>query len=378
MRHTRRGNKAKAEVAPLWAECSKEAYCSGLDALARALKGVLGSRAGERMGKPVGFPRFKKKNARRSYRVTTASFGIVDRHHVRLPHIGVLRTKEPTVKLARKLSDSTARVLSATVCERAGRWYVSFCCEVERARRIARLQRRCSRRKGPGKGRPPSKRWSRATRSLAKVHAKVAHARSDGLHKLTTRLAVTYGTVVVEDLAVTAVTAMTARPKPKPDGAGGHGRNGARRKAGLNRALLDVASGELRRRLDYKCRWYGSKLVVAGRRYPSSKTLLGLQNSESQAAVVRAHLYLRALWTRDRPRPQCRTEPRLAGRGERYRQWGGKPAQATARRTRGGEERFMDMSKCSSVNCEDGSDPQAPGKTATVSSKDEAALSVCN
>ena len=178
MRHTRRGNKAKAEVAPWWAECSKEAYSSGLDALARALKGFLGSRSGERMGKPVGFPRFKKKNARRSYRVTTASFGIVDRHHVRLPRIGVLRTKEPTVKLARKLSDSTARVLSATVCERAGRWYVSFCCEVERARRIARLQRRCSRRKGPGKGRPPSKRWSRATRSLAKVHAKVAHARS--------------------------------------------------------------------------------------------------------------------------------------------------------------------------------------------------------
>jgi putative transposase len=110
-------NKAKAEVAPWWAECSKEAYSSGLDALARALTGFFRSRSADLMGKPVGFPMFKKKSSRRSYRVTTGGFGIKDRHHVRLPRIGVLRTNEPTVKLARKLSDGTARILSATVCE---------------------------------------------------------------------------------------------------------------------------------------------------------------------------------------------------------------------------------------------------------------------
>ena len=43
-----------------------------------------------------------------------------------------------------------------------------------------------------------------------------------------------------------------------------------------------------------------------------------------------------------------------------------------------GEAKRMVTARCASVNCEDGSDPQAPGKTATVSSKDEAALSVCN
>jgi putative transposase len=31
-------NQAKAQVAPWWAECSKEAYNTGLDQLARALK----------------------------------------------------------------------------------------------------------------------------------------------------------------------------------------------------------------------------------------------------------------------------------------------------------------------------------------------------
>ena len=52
----RRWNQEKAEVAPWWAENSKEAYNSGLDALARALKGFLSSRSGRRSGKPVGFP----------------------------------------------------------------------------------------------------------------------------------------------------------------------------------------------------------------------------------------------------------------------------------------------------------------------------------
>jgi putative transposase len=37
----RRWNRAKRDAAPWWAECSKEAYNSGLDALARALRGLL-------------------------------------------------------------------------------------------------------------------------------------------------------------------------------------------------------------------------------------------------------------------------------------------------------------------------------------------------
>jgi putative transposase len=50
-------NRAKQEVAPWWAENSKEAYSSGLDGLARALKNWSCSRNRRRMGFPVGFPR---------------------------------------------------------------------------------------------------------------------------------------------------------------------------------------------------------------------------------------------------------------------------------------------------------------------------------
>jgi putative transposase len=41
---------------------------------------------------------------------------------------------------------------------------------------------------------------------------------------------------------------------------------------GLNRALADAGLGELRRQFGYKTTWYGPKLLVVGRLYPSSKT----------------------------------------------------------------------------------------------------------
>jgi transposase len=54
-------NAAKADVAPWWPEVSKEAFNTGLDALARGLKNWAGSRKGARAGRPVGFPRFKSR-----------------------------------------------------------------------------------------------------------------------------------------------------------------------------------------------------------------------------------------------------------------------------------------------------------------------------
>jgi putative transposase len=92
----REWNCAKAEVAPWWAENSKEAYSSGLAALATALKNFSASRAGRRKGAAMGFPQFKKKSRSTGCRFTTGSLGVVDARHVRLPRVGVLRTKEPT------------------------------------------------------------------------------------------------------------------------------------------------------------------------------------------------------------------------------------------------------------------------------------------
>jgi putative transposase len=229
-----------------------------------------------------------------------------DRKHVTLPRLGRIRLHESARKLARRLEAGTARILSATVRRDAGRWYVSFTCQVQRAERrprqpdavvgvdvgvsnlavlstgdlvpnprhldraSRRLQRRAkalSRKQGPDRrtGRTPSNRWQRARRNLARAHHRVANLRRDGLHQLTTRLAATYGTIVVEDLNVA----------------------GMLRNRRLARAIADCGFGELRRHLQYKTAWGGGRFVVADRWFPSWKTCSG-------CGVVRPKLPLSA------------------------------------------------------------------------------------
>ena len=291
----REWNQVKEQVAPWWRENSKEAYASGLDALARALKHWIDSRSGRRKGKPVGFPHPKKKGrARESCRFTTGTIRVLpDRHHVQLPRIGVVRTHESTRKLARRLEQGTARVVAATISRRADRWFVSFTVEVHRAERtprrseavvgvdvgvqhlavlsngqvvpnpaplqagLRRLHRRLARRHGPrahdGSQRAPSAGWRRIHRRLGRFHARVADVRRDYLHKLTTDLAREYGTIVVEQLYVA----------------------GMLRNRRLARRLADAGLGELRRQLAYKTTWAGGRLVQADPFYPSSKTCSG-------------------------------------------------------------------------------------------------------
>jgi putative transposase len=111
-------------------------------------------------------------------------------------------------------------------------------------RKLRRLNRQLARRE------PGSERRKKTHRRLARVHARTANIRRDALHKLTSSLATEYGTVVVERLNV-----------------GGMIRN--RR---LARAITDTGLAEIRRQLTYKTTWYGSRLVVADRFYPSSRT----------------------------------------------------------------------------------------------------------
>ncbi|KPI17247.1 transposase IS891/IS1136/IS1341 family, partial [Actinobacteria bacterium OK006] len=234
-------NAAKREVAPWWAECSKEAYATGLDQLARALKNWSDSRRGKRKGPRMGFPRYKsKRKTTPSVRFTTGTIRLEDdRRHVTLPVLGTIRAHESTRKLHRRIAAGTAVVKSATVRREAGRWFVSFTCEVERTdrtpsradtvigvdlgikhlavfsdgrptaesprhydtarRKLGRLSRTAARRLGPDRrtGQQPSKRWQCADAARNRVHYRTANLRRDALHKLTTSLAREYGTIGV-------------------------------------------------------------------------------------------------------------------------------------------------------------------------------------
>jgi len=300
-------NANKHRWAPWWRECSKEAFNTGLDSLARALGNWSDSRAGRRPGAKMGFPRFRKRGrGPQSVRFTTGAIRVEgDRHHVGLPRLGRIRTHESTRKLVRRLEAGSARILSATV-RRGGRWHVSFTVEVQRdvgrdavpahigasahpvigvdagvktlatvcapdgtviheepnpkalggaQGRLRRLQRKAARQQ------THSQRLRRTQGRVGRAHHRAANVRRDAIAKLTTTLAQQHQVVVVENLNLAGM----GRRKP---GAGRGGR-------GFNRALRDAALGELRRQLGYKTHWYGSRLVVADRWYPSSKTCSG-------------------------------------------------------------------------------------------------------
>ncbi|MDN5744377.1 MAG: IS607 family element RNA-guided endonuclease TnpB, partial [Nocardioidaceae bacterium] len=307
-------NARKDSVAPWWGENSKEAYNTGLDALARGLDAWSKSKKGERVGKTVGFPRFKSARARRSVRFTTGTIRVeLDRHHVTLPRVGTIRTHESTRKLAHRVEAGTARVLSATVSQdSSGRWCCAFQTLVQaKARpahaarsprsvvgldvgvkadslivvaapdgtevarvaapksltaaqaRLRALQRKAARQHGPydpatRTKQQPSARWRRTQTRVGKTHARAANVRRNVLHKTTTVLAQQHQVVVVETLNASGMRA-----------------KGGIRKRGLNRALTDAALAEIRRMLAYKTTWYGSVLVEADRWYPSSKTCSG-------------------------------------------------------------------------------------------------------
>ncbi len=56
-----RWNRVKSEVAPWWAECSKEACSNGIADAVNALKNWHASKTGNRGGPRAGFPKFRKK-----------------------------------------------------------------------------------------------------------------------------------------------------------------------------------------------------------------------------------------------------------------------------------------------------------------------------
>jgi putative transposase len=279
----------KAEPAlAWWAENSKCAYQEAFRDLDRALRDFVKSKKGERKGKRLGFPRFKKRGkCRDSFRFGAGTLRCAGTT-VTLPRLGTIRTCESTRKLARRLENGTARILSATVSRTAQRWFVSFTVEVERATPVAHVRPgsvigidlgvktlltgvddagEVITIDGPKALRASLRRLRRASRAhsrtargganrgkhagrLARIHARVANVRADALHKATSGLAEHYETVVAEDLNVAGMI----------------------RNRKLVGAISDQGFGAARRMLGYKTAWNGGTLILADRFYPSSRT----------------------------------------------------------------------------------------------------------
>jgi len=287
-------NEWKNEIAPWWAEYSKEAYNSAFESLAAALRSFLDSKTGRRKGGRMGWPRFKsKRRTTPRFVYTTGSFGLIggDPKALKLPRIGRVHCME---NIARRVG--AAKVVRMSVGRRAGRWYASLTVErgdppnpcapkggavgvdlgvktlaafsdgtgIANPRHLKRGLRALGHaQRALGRRQEGSRRWSKAKARVQRAQARIAAQRHDGLHKLTDWLTRTYADISIEDLNVSGMV----------------------RNHRLAQAVSDCGFRELRRQLEYKTARTGAKLHVVNRWYPSSKTC-------SNCGTVKAKLSL--------------------------------------------------------------------------------------
>ncbi|HEX7156214.1 MAG TPA: RNA-guided endonuclease TnpB family protein [Burkholderiaceae bacterium] len=252
----------------------------------------------KQMGVRLAYPPCFKRKGRcaDSFYVANDKFKI-DGKSIRLPKIGRVEMTEGL--------RFEGKILGATVTRTADRWFVAIQVEVPEAkamrprtgdgiegvdlgvkaaatlstgetidapkplhaalRRLKIRGRRLSRkleaakvRAGIERGRripkgtrvPVSNNRAKGSRALARLHARIANVRADFAHKLTTRLCRENQAVVIEDLHVKG---MLANDK-------------------LARAISDVGFGMFRRQIEYKAKLFDTRLVLADRWYPSSKS----------------------------------------------------------------------------------------------------------
>ncbi|MFH8383947.1 RNA-guided endonuclease InsQ/TnpB family protein [Kitasatospora sp. NPDC018058] len=257
---------------------------------AAGFSNYLKSRQGKRKGQRMGFPTWRRRKDGSRFRYDADRARPLDARTVRLPAIGDVAVREDMSWLTGRMTTGQARILGATIREQAGRWWVSFQVEVDRdeineRHRVAadapkcgidlglktfavirncdgtreeihapkplkaalRALKRANRKLSGSK--EGSKNRDKAVRRVGRLHLRVADRRKDFLHKTTTRLTRTKSAIAVETLHV----------------------KGMVKNRRLSRAVSDAGFGEFVRQLEYKARWYGSRIWKADRWFPSSK-----------------------------------------------------------------------------------------------------------
>jgi putative transposase len=105
-----------------------------------------------------------------------------------------------------------------------------------------------------------SARQKKQRRKVARIHQKIQNQRHHQTHQVTTHLVNHYDTLVIEDLNV----------------------QGMVQNRKLAKSIYDASFRLFRTQLEYKCEWYGKKLIVADRFYASTKTCSGCGHKKAQ------------------------------------------------------------------------------------------------
>jgi putative transposase len=267
---------AKATPERAWLnEVSAVVLQQALDDLNTAYHNYFSSLYGTRKGPKIGSPRFRsRKDTRQAIRFTAnARFKVLPNRKLRLAKIG-----DVPVRWSRPLPSPPSSV--TVIRDSAGRYFASFVVQARRAvlpeaqpvvgidlglehfavlsdgtkiasprllrraeNKLRRAQRALSRKE------PGSKNRDKAKARLARAHAKVADARRDFCHQLSTALIRDNQAVAVEDLAVKAL----ARTR-------------------MAKSVHDAGWSGFVAMLEYKARLYGRAFHKIGRFEPTSQT----------------------------------------------------------------------------------------------------------
>lgn len=226
----------------------------------------------------TGYPKFKsKKDRHKSYRTSYVNNNIrLADKYIRLPKIGLVKICDKQIP--------QGRILNATISQEPdGYYYCSLCCtDVEMPqyqktnknvgidlgivdfsifsdgtkignprfyekseKKLAKLQRELSRKTIGGSN------WNKARIKVAKLQKYISNQRTDFLHKLTIDIVKKYDVICIENLDVKSMKETDNKIR--------------------NKRVGDVSWYEFRRQLTYKSQWYGRKLSVIDRYYPSSQ-----------------------------------------------------------------------------------------------------------
>ena len=259
--------RLKSQEDTAWlAEVEATALQQSLRDLDRAYKNFFRS-------KSIGFPNFKKKKSRKTYRTTAAK--IVDDSHVWIPKVGLVKAR-----IGRPIQ---GRITSATIKQTpSGKYFIVFTCtdipEAPKAKtgkavgidlgintlvttsdgakiesvadtrkldkKLAREQRKLSRKKKGSNNRAKQKI------KVAKVYEKIANKREDHLHKVTAKL-------ISENQVICAETLNVA---------------GMMKNHHLAKSIAAQSFATILGFLEYKAREKGKTFVQVDRWFASSKT----------------------------------------------------------------------------------------------------------
>jgi putative transposase len=233
--------------------------------------------------KKIGFPKFKKKGNRESFRLPNQKFKVIG-NKIQLEKIGRVRMivdrelpegKLMSVTISKNPSEQYfASILIETEILNKPKTYKevgidlgiktfstqSDGVEIENPKflrnsqtKLRRMQQHFSRKK---KG---SKRRDKCRIKIAKLHQKITNQRDWFLHNYSTYLIENYDRIFIEDLDV----------------------KGLLEKKQLSKEISDVSWSKFFQMLQYKADWYGKEVIKVNRYYASSKTCrCGVKNED--------------------------------------------------------------------------------------------------